>query len=210
MKKSVKIHYKDFLKLYVKEDKMVAIIGLGNPEKKYEHTRHNMGFMAIDFFAKKHNIQFSKNKYHAMFGEGQIEGEKVLLLKPTTYMNLSGLCVQDLVHSLKLDLSKIIVLVDDIDIDFLALRLRAKGSAGTHNGLKNIVAQLNSTEFARLRIGVGQDKSIPLIDFVLKNFNENELTLIQNRMEDVDKILVDFIKFGGDVTRIKYDCKATK
>lgn len=189
---------------------MIVIIGLGNPDKKYEHTRHNMGYMAIDYFAKNHGIEFTKNKYHAMCGTGVVEGEKIMLLKPTTYMNLSGECVADVVNSLKIDLSHIIVLVDDIDIDFLDLRLRAKGSAGTHNGIRNIVAKLNSIDFPRLRIGVGQDKSIPLVDFVLKSFDKDEINQINDRLQDVDKILVDFVRYNGDVTRIKYDCKATE
>ena len=132
---------------------MYIIVGLGNPGKNYEKTVHNLGYMALDFFANDNGLTFSKSKYFGKVAEGMVDGEKVILLKPETFMNLSGKSVEDLVHSLKLYLINLIVIYDDIDLDVAGLRVRSKGSAGTHNGMRDIVQKLGEN-FARVRIGL--------------------------------------------------------
>ena len=171
---------------------MIAIVGLGNPGKNYEKTVHNLGFMALDFFAENNNLKFTKSKYFGRIAEGMINGEKVILLKPETFMNLSGKSVEDLVHSLKLELSNLLVLVDDIDLDIGALRVRSKGSAGTHNGMRDIVQKLGEN-FARLRIGAGRPEHGDLASFVLSNISERNMEIYKNNYPKIDKIIKYFI-----------------
>lgn len=183
---------------------MIAIVGLGNPGKNYEKTVHNLGFMAIDYFADNNNFKFSKSKYFGKVAEGNINGEKVILLKPETFMNLSGKSVEDLVHSLKLDLSRLIVILDDIDLPFGDIRVRSKGSAGTHNGLRDIVQKLGEN-FSRIRIGVGRPENADLATYVLSKISEDKQKLLNDKFEKVSKILEYFISHksveGIDVNR---------
>ncbi|MBQ7351801.1 MAG: aminoacyl-tRNA hydrolase [Clostridia bacterium] len=183
---------------------MIAIIGLGNPGKTYEKTVHNLGFMALDYFAEKHNLTFSKNKYSGKVAEGVIGGEKVILLKPETFMNLSGKSVEEMVHMLKLNLSQIMVLSDDIDLPFGDLRLRSKGSAGTHNGLRDIVGRIG-TDFPRIRIGAGRPEKMDLATFVLSKIPQQKLEDLQSKFEVVSKVIEKFIERktveGIDITR---------
>jgi PTH1 family peptidyl-tRNA hydrolase len=172
---------------------MIAIIGLGNPGKNYDKTVHNLGYMAIDYFAKENNLTFSKSKYFGVVAEGMVENEKVILLKPETFMNLSGKSVEDLVHKLKLDLSQIIVLSDDIDLNFGVFRIRAKGSAGTHNGLRDIVHRLGEN-FPRIRIGAGRPEFGDLASFVLSKLPDEKLKLLDEQFQKVSKALTYFIK----------------
>lgn len=184
---------------------MIAIVGLGNPGKNYEKTIHNLGFMALDFFAENNNFKFTKSKYFGRVAEGIVNGEKVILLKPETFMNLSGKSVEDLVHSLKLDLSNLLVLLDDIDLDVGALRIRSKGSAGTHNGLRDIVQKLGEN-FARLRIGAGRPDHGDLASFVLSNIPEDKMKIYKNNYEKIDRIIKYFISNktveGIDINKI--------
>ena len=184
---------------------MIAIVGLGNPGKNYEKTIHNLGFMALDFFAENNNLKFTKSKYFGRVAEGFIDGEKVILLKPETFMNLSGKSVEDLVHSLKIDLSNLLVLVDDIDLDVGVLRVRSKGSAGTHNGLRDIVQKLGEN-FARLRIGAGRPEHGDLASFVLSNISDEKMTIYKNNYEKIDWMIKYFIKNktveGIDINKI--------
>lgn len=183
---------------------MIAIIGLGNPGKNYEKTIHNLGFMTVDYFAKNNGLEFTKNKYFGRVAEGMVEGEKVILLKPETYMNLSGKSVEDLCHSLKLDLKQIIVILDDIDLPFGDIRVRSKGSAGTHNGLRDIVQKLGQ-DFARIRIGAGRPENVDLATFVLSKIPETKLKSLDEKFDKVNNILKYFIKNktveGIDVNR---------
>ena len=157
---------------------MIAIVGLGNPGKNYEKTIHNLGYMALDFFAKNNNFAFTKSKYFGIVAEGVVDGEKVILLKPETFMNLSGKSVEDLVHKLKLDLSQVVVLSDDIDLDFGSIRIRSKGSAGTHNGLRDIVHRLGEN-FPRIRIGAGRPEFGDLASYVLSKISDERLELLE-------------------------------
>lgn len=184
---------------------MIAIVGLGNPGKQYENTVHNLGFMAIDYFAEKQGLAFSKSKYFGKVAEGMIWGEKVVLLKPETFMNLSGKSVQDLVHSLKIDLSHLIVIYDDIDLDFGNLRIRAKGSAGTHNGMRDIVSKIGEN-FARLRVGAGRPEYGDLVSYVLSKIPKERMEILQEKFETVSNALEYFIKNkkveGLDINKI--------
>ncbi len=154
---------------------MYVIVGLGNPGKKYENTRHNIGFIAIDQLAERLGIQVNKLKHKALVGEGRIGNEKVLLVKPQTYMNLSGSSVQEIVSYYKIDMSNLIVIYDDIDIDVGTLRIRKKGSAGTHNGMRSIIRLLGDDGFPRLRLGIGKSDRIPLDKYVIGNFAKDEI-----------------------------------
>ncbi len=175
---------------------MKLIIGLGNPGNEYKWTRHNVGFEAIDKLAYDFNITVNKNKFKSIYGEGIINNEKVLLIKPLTYMNLSGECVRDFVNFYKdLELEDILVICDDINLPLGSIRIRKKGSDGGQNGLKNIIYQLNSDAFPRLRIGVGQKpEHYTLANFVLSKFNKDEeIDIIKGITNATDAIEV-FIK----------------
>ena len=150
--------------------------------------------MFLDDFAVKNSIVFSKNKYHSMFGEGLINGEKVILLKPTTYMNLSGQAVREIVKSLKLDLKDLLIIYDDIDLPVANIRTRNSGSAGTHNGMRNITQELNSTDFARIRIGIGKPQFGDLKDNVLSKIKGESLELLKAQMPKVNAEIENFIK----------------
>ena len=184
---------------------MIAIVGLGNPGSNYDKTVHNLGFMAIDHFAKKHDLNFSKSKFSGKIAEGRVGNEKVVLLKPETYMNLSGKSVEEMMHMLKLNNSQIIVISDDIDLPFGVVRLRAQGSAGTHNGLRNIVSKIG-TDFPRVRIGAGRPEFGDLASFVLSKLSKDKLEELENVFEKTTKALEIFIEKktieGIDITRL--------
>jgi PTH1 family peptidyl-tRNA hydrolase len=155
---------------------MYIIAGLGNPGRQYEHTRHNAGFDAIDQLADRYRISFDMKKFRAVCGTGAIEGQKVLLLKPQTYMNLSGESIREACAFYKIDPEEeLIVLYDDISLPPGQLRIRKKGSAGGHNGIKNIIAQLGTQVFKRIKIGVGEKPSeYDLVDYVLGHFSKED------------------------------------
>lgn len=181
---------------------MIVVIGLGNPDKQYENTYHNVGFKSVDYFAKENGIEFKKNKYKALMGEGFVEGQKVVVLKPQTYMNLSGVSVSQIVNQLKLPLDKIVVVYDDADIPCGTLRFRKQGSAGTHNGMRNIVAMLGSTEFPRLRVGIGNDSNIPIVDYVLSKINKENMEKIEHALPKINSALKEYIKSDGKIDNI--------
>lgn len=176
-----------FLNIFRKEKEkvMYVIAGLGNPDKQYENTRHNIGFDAIDALAEKYNIDISIRKHRAYCGKGMINGNKVVLVKPQTYMNLSGESLRSVVDYYKIDPeSELLVLFDDVSLDVGQLRIRKKGSAGGHNGIKNIIANLNTQNFARIKIGVGEKpKKMDLVDYVLGHFTKSERVLMDEAIE---------------------------
>lgn len=184
---------------------MIGIVGLGNPDKQYQNTYHNMGFMALDNFAKSSGLKFTKKKYKGEVAEGVVEGEKVVLLKPHTYMNLSGQAVVELKNMLKLDLSELLVIYDDIDLPVGAIRYRKSGSAGTHNGMRNITELLGSTQFARLRIGIGQDTPMPLINYVLSQVDDVTKKQLEPVFEKSNKAILSFIKLKGKIENIDFN-----
>ena len=155
---------------------MFIIAGLGNPDRQYEGTRHNAGFDVIDRIAEKYNIAVDTKRHRAYIGKGIIEGQKVILAKPQTYMNLSGESIRSLVDYYKVDEeNELLVIYDDISLDVGQLRIRAKGSAGGHNGIKNIIAHLGTQIFHRIKVGVGEKpKGYDLADYVLGHFSKSE------------------------------------
>lgn len=162
---------------------MYIIVGLGNPGRKYEGTRHNVGFHTIDLLSRRLTIPVNKLKYKALVGEGHIGSERVVLVKPQTFMNLSGQSVMELVQFYKIDLKQLIVIYDDIDVKTGSLRIREKGSAGSHNGMRNIIYLLKQDEFPRIRIGVGKPENGDLADYVLGHFSKEEVGLVSEAIE---------------------------
>lgn len=154
---------------------MKVIIGLGNPGKKYEDTRHNAGFMTIDKISEKWGIPVTQNKFRALVGEGRVEGEKVLLVKPQTYMNLSGESIAEILRFYKLIPDELVVIFDDLDLPTGQLRLREKGSAGGHNGIKSMIQHLGTQEFKRIKVGIGRpEPGRSVSDYVLQIFSVDE------------------------------------
>ncbi|MGI6007156.1 MAG: aminoacyl-tRNA hydrolase [Ruminococcus sp.] len=159
---------------------MYIIVGLGNPGRQYEHTRHNVGFDTVDYLIDRYQIPYSGIKHKAMYGRGMVAGHKVIVAKPVTYMNLSGEAVRELVNYYKADpKEELLVIYDDISLDVGQLRIRKKGSAGGHNGIKNIISQLGTDEFKRIKIGVGEKpKGWDLAEYVLGRFCDSDRKMV--------------------------------
>ncbi len=153
---------------------MIIIVGLGNPGLTYRRTRHNAGFQAIDRLAERCGVRFNKKGFSAVYGEGVVGGQRALLVKPQTYMNNSGDAVQQILNYYKVPPENLIVLYDDIDLPVGGLRIRPNGSAGTHNGMRSILACVHSDRFPRVRIGIGKDEQLMLADYVLKRPSKDE------------------------------------
>ena len=188
---------------------MYLIAGLGNPGTKYEMTRHNIGFHTIDYIADELGVKVKKLKYKALYGECEINGEKVLLVKPQTYMNLSGESIIEFVKFFKIPVENVIIISDDIALDTGRIRVRGKGSAGGHNGLKSIIYMLNSDAFARVRIGVGspQHKDHELADFVLGRFGKDEIPVLEEAIIKAYKAVKEIIARGFESAMNKYNGK---
>lgn len=184
---------------------MYIIVGLGNPGKQYEHTRHNVGFLTIDDLADKHNIKVNKIKHKALIGEGFIGREKVLLVKPQTFMNLSGRSVREIIEYYKVDPDKLIVIYDDVDIEVGKVRIRKKGSAGTHNGMRSILYDIQTDLFPRVRIGIGKDERIELGSYVLSKFKKEEIDAIKKSIIDSAQAVEVFIQHGIDKAMNEYN-----
>ncbi|MED0981966.1 aminoacyl-tRNA hydrolase [Bacillus paramycoides] len=164
--------------------RMKLIVGLGNPGREYELTRHNIGFMAIDELAKRWDISLNEQKFKGLFGAGFVNGEKVILLKPLTYMNLSGESIRPLMDYYKIDVEDFIVMYDDLDIPVGKLRLRMKGSAGGHNGVKSTISHLGTQEFQRIRMGIDRPKNgMKVVDYVLGRFTSEETSGVNQSIE---------------------------
>lgn len=185
---------------------MKIIVGLGNPTNEYKDTRHNAGFMAIDAIADRHNISVDTKKHKALIGKGIIEGEKVILAKPQTYMNLSGESVREIIDFYKCDACDLIILYDDIYLDVGKLRIRKKGSAGGHNGVKNIILHTGTDVFDRIRIGVGKkpDK-YDLVDYVLGHFSNEDKVLMAGGAKDACDAVECIIRDGADKAMNKFN-----
>ncbi|MHB8061533.1 MAG: aminoacyl-tRNA hydrolase [Ruminiclostridium sp.] len=175
------------------------IIGLGNPGKKYENTRHNVGFNTIDYLSQKYNIRLSKIGFKAVYGEGEIEGIRTILLKPQTFMNLSGESVRDIVAWYKIPLERVVIIYDDIDLDLGRIRVRSKGSSGTHNGMKSIIYQLQAEEFPRIRIGIGRPpEKWDLADYVLSKFSKGDKEIIDQSIGNAAEAAILVAKSGPE------------
>ncbi len=187
---------------------MYIIVGLGNPEPEYAKTRHNMGFDTINKLAKNNNIELNKSKFNAIYGTGMIENEKVILIKPQTYMNNSGESVVQFVKFYKEDLSKLIVIYDDMDTDKGKIRVRAKGGPGSHNGMKSIVYELKSEDFSRIRVGIGKpENEFDRIDFVIGKIPNDEYEILEQGQKLATKAVEYWIKNGIDNTMNKFNVK---
>ncbi len=175
---------------------------------RYDATRHNVGFMAIDKISQKMEIKVEKNKFDALIGEGIFNGEKILLVKPQTYMNLSGESIKQIVDFYKLAIEDVIVIYDDIDIELGTLRIKPKGGTGTHNGMRNIAMMLGQTDFPRIRMGTGKViPGIDLKDFVLMKMTKDELALLENVLENVCDSVIKILQNGIEKAMSIYNNK---
>ena len=179
---------------------MYLIVGLGNPGRQYEATRHNMGFDTVDCLIEKHNVPQGGVKFNAMYGKGIIGGDKAILMKPLSFMNLSGGPVRDMVNFFKIDPEKeLIVISDDIDLEPGQLRIRKQGSAGGHNGLKDIIQKLGTQNFVRIKIGVGaKPQGWDLADHVLSRFPDSERKLVDEAIREAADAVEKIIAQGPD------------
>lgn len=185
---------------------MKIIAGLGNPTKQYEGTRHNVGFSVIYRLADKYNIKMNIARHKALIGTGVIAGEKVMLVMPQTYMNLSGEAVGEIMRYYKAEPSDLIITYDDIDLDVGKLRIRAKGSAGGHNGMKSIIAHVGSEEFDRVRVGIGhKPPGFDLADYVLSRFGKDELPLIRDAVDKAADAMEVIIRSGIEAAMNMYN-----
>ena len=188
---------------------MIIIAGLGNPTKEYEGTRHNVGFQVIDKIAEKYNIAVDAKKGRAYVGKGIIEGQKVLLVKPQTYMNLSGESIRELVGYFKVDpKEELLVIYDDISLNPGQIRIRKKGSAGGHNGIKNIIQELGTQKFVRIKVGVGaKPKGWDLADYVLGRFGKEDRKLVDEAQERACKAVELILSDDPDAAMNEYNKK---
>lgn len=187
---------------------MYLIAGLGNPTREYEKTRHNVGFEAIDILADKAGTTVTEKKHKALYGKGYIGGQKVILAKPQTYMNLSGESIREIVDFYKIEPENIIILCDDINLSEGQLRIRLKGSAGGHNGLKNIISHLGTQEFPRIRIGVGEKpRGMDLADYVLGRFPKEQQAVMEEAYRDAAEAACMMIEDGADAAMNHYNRK---
>lgn len=185
---------------------MYLIVGLGNPEEEYSRTRHNMGFDAINKISIDNHILVSKEKFNSIYGIGNIEKEKVILLKPQTYMNLSGQAVKKFKDFFKVENHHIIVIYDDIDLEPGNIRVRAKGNPGTHNGMKSVTHELNSIDFARVRIGVGKPEyKDDLTNYILSHINDDDYKKLEKGIECASKATIDIVKNGINFAMNQYN-----
>ncbi|HEY8346257.1 MAG TPA: aminoacyl-tRNA hydrolase [Symbiobacteriaceae bacterium] len=182
------------------------IVGLGNPGAQYANTRHNVGWMALDAFARKHGVALDRQRFHGLQGELLWHGEKVILLKPLTYMNLSGQAVAPTVRFFKIALPDLLVVYDDLDLKPGTLRMREKGSAGGHNGMKSIIQELGTEEFPRLRIGIGRPApGWSVVDWVLSPFGPEDQAIIAETLPRAVEAIESFLTDGPAKTMSKFN-----
>ena len=185
---------------------MYLIVGLGNPEPEYSKTRHNMGFDVINELSKKYDIKVEKQGFNALYGTGIIENEKVILCKPQTYMNLSGESIKEVVNFYNIEPKEIIVIYDDIDIEKGKIKLRKKGGAGSHNGMKSVVEELNTTDFARIRVGIGQPEfKSDMINYVIGKVPEDEQKILKEGTHKAAEAVEEILKNGIDIAMNKFN-----
>lgn len=184
---------------------MFVIVGLGNPGKKYDMTRHNIGFHVIDSLAEKLNLSVSKIKHKSLIGTTFKDGDKIMLVKPQTFMNNSGEAVRDIVEYYDVPLDKILVIYDDIDTEIGSIRIRKKGSGGSHNGMNNIIYLLNDEKIPRLRFGIGRNSNIPLRNYVLGKFESSNIEVIEENILKSVNACMEFINNGVDKAMNDYN-----
>ena len=185
---------------------MYLIVGLGNPEKEYGNTRHNMGFDTINEIAKNNNIDINKNKFKGLYETANIQNKKVILLKPQTYMNLSGESVREIVDFYNIEPQNIIVIYDDIDIEKGHIKIRKKGGAGSHNGMKSVVQELATTDFARIRVGIGQPEfKSDMINYVIGKVPKEEQEILHQGVRKAAEAVEEILKNGIDIAMNKFN-----
>ena len=185
---------------------MYLIVGLGNPEEEYSNTRHNMGFDVINEIAKNFNISVTKSKFNALYGMGEINKEKVCLVKPQTYMNLSGESIIKFKQFYKISNENIIVICDDIDLNLGDIRLKAKGGPGSHNGLKSVVQNLNAENFIRIRIGIAAPANKEdMINYVIGKIPKNEREILNKSIKKASNSIEEILKNGIDRAMNKFN-----
>lgn len=185
---------------------MYLIVGLGNPENEYSNTRHNMGFDTINKLAKKNNIEINKNKFKGLYGTGIIQDKKVILLKPQTYMNLSGESIKEVIDFYHINPEEILIIYDDMDTEKGNIRIRKKGGPGSHNGMKSIVENLQTTDFGRIRVGIGQPEyKNDMINYVIGKIPEEEQKKLQEGVNKAVEAIEEILKSGIDIAMNKFN-----
>lgn len=188
---------------------MYIIAGLGNPGKQYENTPHNMGFITVDHIAEKLGIKIDKIKFKALVGETNYKGEKLILIKPQTYMNLSGESVREVMSFYKADIENLIVIYDDVDIEVGRIRVRSKGSAGSHNGMRNIIYLLKDDNFPRIRLGIKSDRStkMQLRDYVTGGFAKEDVKPLEEAVENATGAALCIVEEGIDTAMNRFNVR---
>jgi len=184
---------------------MKIIIGLGNPGKEYENTRHNIGFEIIDKFASRKNLKIEKSKFGGLYAETIIKDEKVILLKPSKYINLSGEVIKKYIDFYKINIEDILIISDDLDQELGKFKLKYKGSSGGHNGLKNIELNLKTNEYKRIKIGISNNKSINTKDYVLGHIDKETNLIIEPTLKIIQDVLDDYFEMTFDNLMNKYN-----
>ena len=186
-------------------DKMKLIVGLGNPGREYENTRHNIGFQTIDKYASKLGVSINKSKFNGLYGETIISGDKVMLLKPQSYINLSGEVIRKFVDFYKINIEDILIIHDDLDLEVGTYKIKQKGSSGGHNGLKNIELHLGTQEYKRIKIGISNNKNIDTKDYVLGRLSKEEEEKLNEVKNTVLNIVDDYLKVSFSDLMAKYN-----
>lgn len=186
---------------------MKLIVGLGNPGKEYEKTRHNIGFMCIDRITEYFNVNLDSKKFEGLYTQIYYQGEKVILLKPLKYMNLSGEVIRDFIKFFKIDINDILIICDDLDTHIGTYRFKCQGSSGGHNGLKNIQLNLSTQQYKRLKIGISNNKLMDTKDYVLGKFKDDELSIIEKILDEIPHMMIDYLSLTFDKVMNKYNKK---
>ncbi len=188
---------------------MYIIAGLGNPGRQYENTPHNMGFITVDHIAEKLGVKIDKIKFKGLVGETNYKGEKLILIKPQTYMNLSGESLMEIMNFYKADIENLIVIYDDVDIEVGKLRIRAKGSSGSHNGMRNIIYLLKDDGFPRIRLGIKSNRSskMQLRDYVTGDFAKEDVTPLEEAVEKASEAALCIVEEGIDIAMNKFNVR---
>ena len=184
---------------------MKLIVGLGNPGKEYANTRHNIGYIIINKYLNKNGFSLDKSKFNGIYTKVNINGEDVIFLEPETFMNLSGECVKKIMDFYKIDVNDILIIQDDLDLDFGKIKLKENSSSGGHNGIKNIELNLGTNSFKRLKIGISNNKLIDTKDYVLGKFNKEEKEILEKSYKKCLNIIDDFFKMNFNLLMGKYN-----
>lgn len=183
---------------------MYLIVGLGNPEEEYRQTRHNMGFDVINKISSKYSIAMDKKKFKSIYGDGMIGTEKVVLLKPQTYMNLSGIAIKAVKDFFKVPNENVIVIYDDMDVEPGKIKIRKKGSGGSHNGMKSVISQLRTTQIPRIRVGIGKpEKSYEMIDYVISKMSNADYDMLKPGIDKAVEAVEEYLVNGIDIAMNK-------